>query len=229
MFQRYSQKNGFTIIELMLSMTFVSILLVSIAILTIQISHLYTKGLTMKEVNQAGSEVTNDIRSTIATSYADRVKFKQNGGRKLLCSGEYTYIANDPQHISTPTSSDLIKFTNGTIVRFAKVRDLGGTLCSVSSLPSKLNSDAVELLAGGDRGLVVRDLSLAPQSAFNADLATGRMLYIIDLTLSTEVTNELDLVNDSCKPPSDAVNSGAEWCAIDKFSIVARVGNTYKK
>jgi type II secretory pathway component PulJ len=53
--------RGFTLIELMLSMSFVSILLISIAMLSIQLSNQYSRGLTLKEVTQAGTEASNDI------------------------------------------------------------------------------------------------------------------------------------------------------------------------
>lgn len=52
------KSRGFTIIELMLSMTFLAMLMLVIALTTIQISNIYNKGVTLREVNQAGRSVS---------------------------------------------------------------------------------------------------------------------------------------------------------------------------
>lgn len=228
--------RGFTLIELMLAMSFVSILLISIAMLTIQISHLYTRGLTMKEINQAGTEVSDDIRREIAEADIQGgvgVRVKNDGDKRALCTGKYSYIVNGPSDIET-NSSRLIKYQDGTVARLAKVNDLSGAYCTALPAPGpSLPFGATELLGGGDRSLVVRNLAITPSSPpsvsqpFGSDYASGRMLYTVTLTLSTGDTSELNASASQCLPPSD-VQSGAEYCAIDTFRIVARVGNTYR-
>lgn len=211
---------GFTIIELMLAMSFVSVLLVSVAMLTIQISRQYTTGATMKEVNQAGTEISDDIRRTLAETVTGRVKFTKSAdptAPTVLCTGQYSYIANKPD-------KDTVK-VNGQAVRLAKVRDINGLYCDSASTPIPPGS-ATELL-GGDRSLVIRDFSIsnvvpAPGTPLREDYDAGRMLYTVSLTISTGSTSEI--VGNSCRPPSD-VASGAEYCAIDTFSFVARIGN----
>ena len=59
-------QRGFTIIELMLAMTFVSFLLMAIAMVTVQVGKTYNRGLTLKTVNQSGRDITDSIRSDIA-------------------------------------------------------------------------------------------------------------------------------------------------------------------
>lgn len=233
---------GFTLIELMLAMSFVAVLLISVAMLTIQISHLYARGLTMKEINQVGSQVANDLRVTVAAAYTEGVNIKQenggNSGRKILCTGKYSYVMNDPQKIEDADNghpaSELIKYSNDSIVRLAKVRDESGSLCAPGAFQSPLNNDAVELLGAGDRSLVVRKLTIFPQpgdvaalnsTGLKSDFDAGRMLYTLHLTLGTGTNSEIN--DDQCKPPAD-VASGNEYCGVDTFTIVARVGNTYK-
>lgn len=235
-----SQRNtkGFTLIELMLAMSFVSVLLISIAMLTIQISHLYTRGLTMKEVNQAGTEITSDIKRTFSQAYAAGVSYREDNGRKFLCTGDYTYVANNPDDLEKETlpspPANLLKITgSSTYVRLAKVKDLNGSLCKINPIPALLPIGSTELLGGGDRRLVVGGMSLSPSAASIAanpgltdDFAAGRMLYTITLTLRSGVKAELT-TDDQCLPPAE-VESNSDYCAIDTFVIVARVGNTYK-
>lgn len=234
MFQR--SKQGFTLIELMLAMSFVSILLVSIAMLTIQISNLYTQGLTMKEINQAGTEVSTEIKRTMAQAYVSGIKSRQDSeGRQVLCTGEYSYIANNPtdledEDLPTPPLT-LLKIPGTTSnVRLAKVRDSGGVLCSPTQvLSSSLLSDAVELLGGGDRRLVVSELQLLPDQAtinaspeLKANFDDNRMLYTVNMILRTGAEDEL--LDGQCRPPADT-SSNTQYCAINNFNIVVRVGN----
>lgn len=230
---QHNKTKGFTIIELMLAMSFVSILLISVAMLTIQVSHLYTRGLTMKEVNQSGTEIADDIRRSVAASYVEGVELKTVATKKqkILCTGIYTYLANGAEQIERNTATDLIKYPNDTVVRLAKIVDPGGTLCKAVPpatnpvLPAKIPStfESTELLSGGDRSLVVHDLKVTPSSLND----TEKGLFTIQLTLRTGATAEL--TNDGrCRAPLDN-QSGGEYCAIDTFTIVARAGNTYRK
>ena len=63
-------KKGFTIIEITLAMTFLAILMVSIATLIMRITNIYQKGLAMRAINAAGTEIIEDITRTVgAASY----------------------------------------------------------------------------------------------------------------------------------------------------------------
>lgn len=70
-----SVKKGFTIIELTLSMAFVGVLLVTIAMITINIISIYQKGLSIRAVNDTGRELVDEFSRAIATvptkSFAD--------------------------------------------------------------------------------------------------------------------------------------------------------------
>ena len=63
-------KKGFTIIEITLAMTFLAILMVSIATLIMRVTNIYQKGLAMRAINATGTEIIEDITRTIgAASY----------------------------------------------------------------------------------------------------------------------------------------------------------------
>jgi len=101
-------KEGFTIIELMLAMTFVSILMVLVAILVINMTDIFTKGVTIRDLNSTGRLVMDDIVRAIAASPplntgcpnvgvcnpSNKRFFLEttNGGR--FCTGVYSYIWN---------------------------------------------------------------------------------------------------------------------------------------
>ena len=80
-------KKGFTFIELALALTFLSVLLLTIAWLTMHITSTYEKGLTMKAVNATSKEIIDDVSRAIATSPARSVE--------SLCASKYsgTYSA----------------------------------------------------------------------------------------------------------------------------------------
>ena len=63
-------KKGFTIIEITLAMTFLAILMVSIATLIMRVTNIYQKGLAMRAINATGTEIIEDITRTVgAASY----------------------------------------------------------------------------------------------------------------------------------------------------------------
>lgn len=225
MFRKY--QTGFTIIELMLAMSFVSVLLVSVAMLTIQISRQYTSGVTMKEINQAGAEISDDIRRTLAASTAAEIKFatKNDGKTFILCSGQYSYIANNPELVNG-SGGVMINSAPQVPARLVKVRDPNGAYCNAPSIAPLPADISTELLAG-DRSLVVRNFAISPTTAPTSgslvdDYKAGRMIYTVSLAISTGASDEIE--DGQCRPPSD-VKSGEEYCAIDTFVVVARVGN----
>lgn len=61
-------KKGFTLIELMLAVAFLGTLLISIAMLTMRLVNMYTKGATMRAVNSVGSAIVDDMNSHITSS-----------------------------------------------------------------------------------------------------------------------------------------------------------------
>ncbi len=100
-------KQGFTIIELMLAMTFVATLLIAIAIVTINIVSIYQRGLALKAVNSVGrsliEELTTSINSAPAvdtTSLCNHLAANPNFGYKgnqTSCVNDhaYKYVYND--------------------------------------------------------------------------------------------------------------------------------------
>lgn len=239
----YKTSSGFTIIELSLAMTFVSILLIAVAMLSIQLTNQYSRGLTLKEVAQAGTEAANDMKRTLGQSQLmeDGIQVASivNGGR-VLCTGTYSYVANDPTNLAennggtdSPNAIKLVKGTNKIAVRLAKVRDEGGSYCNggLNDAANKeiMQTDVAELLPAGSRLLVVRGLTVSPNGipstgAFADEFSQGRGIYTVNLTIGTGVNTEL-VSTTNCRPPSDQA-SNLEFCAIDTFTFTTRVGSS---
>ncbi len=232
-----NKKRGFTLIELMLAMSFIAVLLVAIALTIIQVSTIYTKGLTLKEVNQTGREISDDIRRTVTASGGvdlanDFVEIKNGttpvGGR--LCLGNDTYIWNYGAAIEA-NNSRLTKYASGAVARFVRVPDSAKAYCALNAsgqpIPSILSTDtanARELLREGDRTLAVHDVSVKSGAA-SYDPSTGQRLIRIALTLGTERTSLINLTATpiSCKTPSE-IGNDLNYCTVQEFSLVVRTG-----
>ena len=106
--------KGFTLIELMLAMTFISVLLLAIAMTIIQVGAIYNKGVALKDINQSGRGISDDISRTVAASEAFSLTTDYvtgtDGGR--VCLGSYSYIWNYAK--SFPNGSGLTWNQNDT-------------------------------------------------------------------------------------------------------------------
>lgn len=226
-----NRRGGFTLIELMLAMTFVAILLLVIAMTVIQISNIYNKGLTMKAVDQAGRTISADIQETLSESppfsldaafhlqhASDNGSSSYDGGR--LCTGSYSYIWNDGESLVNTYSS-------GTdVIRFVRVRDSGGQYCTDLGKQVK-ESDATELLSASDGDLAVQSFAITQLAS---DPTIGQALYRIVMEIGTnskdalQQTQTVDTIDTRCKPPSDS-ESLQNFCAVNQFDFTVRAGN----
>lgn len=230
-------KKGFTLVELTLSLTFISILLLSIAMTIIQVSGQYNRGLTMKAVTLAGSNIATDLQKSVSSTmpfsidngsaqyYADAY-----GGR--LCLDRYSYIWNYGKAINDGTSQN--KFASGSdVIRFVKVPDVGAIYC----LDNKRvidSADAVDLLSSGDRNLSIHAFSITSDKEATEgvlpstyDKISGSRIYTISYTIGTNDAFALTDDYTACKQPG--VN-GADlnYCSVESFAISATAGNLYQ-
>lgn len=236
--------QGFTIIELMLAMTFVSVLMVAITMTVIQISNIYNKGTTLRAVDQAGRAVSQDMQFTLAAAgpldigeagvgglnYKPQIQIggemsSPDGGR--LCTGSYSYIWNTGHGLKAPVNT----FETGNEqIRMVKVRDIGALYCSDVSRPIR-TTDATELLSAGDRELAVQSLKIVQVAS---DPVAQQALYSIELELGTNDQDSLDqkttvtTIDTSCRPPSDNMST-RDFCAVSKFEFTVRAGNRGEK
>ncbi len=230
----HDKTDGFTLIELMLSMTFISALLLAIALTTIQISTIYTKGITLREVDQAGRTVSDELQRSIASATPFDVTPKVGGpsdsatsnyvahaGGGRLCLGKFTYAWNYGKALAGGTGPAVLnKYDDGTEVRFAKVADANGSLCADTELAVP-KAESSDLLTSGDRNLVLHSFTITQNAK---DDTIGQALYAISMTIGTNDREQLVTNDTSCKPPSEGVGNEA-YCSVNQFEIIARAGN----
>lgn len=219
-------KKGFTIIELMLAMTFVSFLLLAVAMTIIQIANVYNRGTTLKEVNQAGSAIETELKRAISNTQpfdiSSRYVENSRGGR--LCTGQYSFVWNYGSNLSSgPGSRNRYSDTAEPVVKFIKVSDPGASYCSTNN--TVINnidfSKSTELLDIGEHNLALHDFSINEYSSAQ-DGATGQRLYSFRFILGTNDRNAI--TGTSCKTP-DQSGADAVYCYINQFDFTVRSGS----
>lgn len=254
MTQRINRTSGFTLIELVLAMTFVSVLLLTIAMTLIQMGNVYNRGMTLKEVNQSARDVSDSLRRSVQAAGA--LEIQPGGGDTLqyvtmvdskntvvsgrLCLGNSSYIWNTATAIETNhpnrarflTSSGAVSDTE---INFVQIPDTGRIYCAKDGDGTLINKDisaaasaqAKELLKPGDRTIRMLAFSVTttPQAA---DSASGQQLYTVSYRLGTGATSAMEIGTDgtpaACLPPNDP-NSNLTYCNVQQFSLVLRAGS----
>lgn len=230
---RVDRQTGFTIIELMLAMAFVSTLLIAVAMTVIQIGNTYNRGITLKNVNQIGRSVASELQRSITGSAAFNIEpgpgsryiVQDWGGR--LCLGQYTYIWNYGDYIETGDTSRLNTYADsGNTIRLAKVLDQNASYCD-DSTKKVVFANAIELIDTGEHNLAIHAFSIKTADTAG-DSRTGQQLYSIEFILGTNNQEALLYESESnpiCKLTGE---DGADpsYCSINRFNIVARAGNT---
>jgi type II secretory pathway pseudopilin PulG len=244
----HDKTKGFTLIELTLAMSFIAVLLLAIALTIIQISAIYNRGLTLKDINQAGITITNDLQESIADSppfviappntapgnlyILNKSGSTITGGR--LCLGQYSYIWNFGTYVAL-TDPSIVNVYNGSTkpINFIRISDPGSNYClndKTGTAYYKVDpSSALDLLDVGDHNLAIHAFSIESSST-GTDAITNQQLYSIEFSIGTNDLTALNTVitngvgTTSCKLPS-AIDADPTYCAVDIFDTVARAGD----
>ncbi len=133
-----THKKGFTIIEFTLAMAFIGIILVAVCLITIQITNIYQKGLSLRAINSVGREIMDDMTKTIGGSAivpninpepafnnitdsqinTARAKYfvtnnisstRQASG--VFCTGSFDYVWNTADTLKGETGATAIRIT----------------------------------------------------------------------------------------------------------------------
>lgn len=233
-------KKGFTIIELMLAMSFISVLLLAIAFTAIQVGKMYNRGMTLRSVNHSGRNIGDtlrrdflqtDQRRITRPSSSDAVIWVSDGGERMsgrFCLGYHSYLWNTPKAIDEDinTGNAVVMGPDGKPISFVRVIDEGGSLCRLqadSTYPNQLNEAGrvTHLLKPKDKGdviLAVHSFSVRP---IVWDSHAANSLYGLNFTIGTSKLGEINTTDQSCIPPSDG-KSNIEFCAINNFDMIVR-------
>lgn len=237
--KRY-KAGGFTIIELTLAMTFISVLLLAIALTVIQIGAIYNRGMLLKETNQTARVIIDDLRRTITGGAAfseatDYRVFNNVGGR--ICTGSYSYIWNVGAAQST-NGINVAHYQNDTTtpIRLVKIPDGSKSYCVVNSagnlskrdIPTSERGNARELINAGDRNLALHQLRINGGSSIE-DALSGQKLYSMTFILGTN--DQPALQSDAstgekvaCLGPGQK-DADPLYCSVREFTLVVRTGS----
>lgn len=222
--------QGFTLVELMFAMSFISILLLSIALIAIQAGKTYNHGLVLRSVNHAGRDIGDILRRDFLQADQQQVSQSEEGNASVIsfrsgdkyiggrfCLGNISYIWNSPEVLdaeadSMISSNEYIsRFTsNGVdeVINFVRVSDVGGAMCKEQDdgkYITQLDDDQFEvtnlLKRQSDEGEVV--IGLHSLDVRPVDRANERSdgLFQIAYTLGTSRLSEIKTADQSCKPP----------------------------
>lgn len=223
-------KLGFTLIELTLSMAFIGILLMATVAVAIHFSSLYSKGIAMKSINQAGRELGDImVRDALSAARTKDVFVEPTktgaGNMGRLCLGRYSYLWSSADGINTGDFATYSDDPTTTII-MARVLDVGATYCKETSpgtYPTLVNkATAQELLpvTNGEYAIHSLEVSRIPDASV---AATQEVLFNIRYTVGTNDTGSIDAGNQSCLPPDVAnVNENFPFCSVNNFEVIAR-------
>lgn len=206
-----STQRGFTIIELLFAMSFLTFMLLFVIGATIQVMRTYNKGIVTKQVNQSGRTIVEEMSRAIRA--ANPGSFNVNnlaGGRLCLFNGvSYIWNIGDPA-----TGSNKYEGTNEPVL-FARVKDPSGSYCNSDSgaLPSLSKADATELISN----------TIWVQNVFVKQSPSDPKLVQLQLRLSTASPNEPTAMANSQKVCTN--DSPGDFCAVTDFTTVVAIRN----
>lgn len=233
--------KGFTLVELTLSMTFVATLLLAIALLTVQITGIYNKGLTLRAVNQAGQLVSTDMERTLNTSSPQLVRAVGDARGGRLCAGTTIYAWNYGKQIVAGNTDIFNQFGSSfgpgpanpqKPMRLVKFQSSGTNYCQKNIVTGKypyVPSNADEMLTSGDIDLAVHSFTINSDAGGAAgqdvagDTSGQQRLYQISISLGSSSQSILNGNINGCDQSGTSVDN--QYCAINKFTFTARAGN----
>ncbi len=212
-------KKGFTLVELSLAIVMIAMLAMGILTISLQIMKIYSKGVTLKSMNQASRDIsdqlTRDIRSTgVAAIDTSQV----SGGR--LCLGSVAYVWNTMTTLGGPGTKITYSGINGNQpVHFARLANQGDTFCKTPYTYNVTSAYApTEFLGNTVNNLAIYNLSIS-------QLVTGGSLYQINYTFGTNDSTVVAADQSQCRPPTDN-QTNFDFCTVSSFQLLIKSSDT---
>lgn len=213
-------QSGFTIIELSLAMTMLSVLLIIILLSILNITSTYNRGLTLKRVNQSGRTISTELQTNLRKSTpsgsddvtASNIKFRSNppfsrGGEEVLtrlCTSHDSFVWNVYGDGGAKTNE---KYEDGSeVFGMIRISDPNGTMCDPNPpIVAPKKSDSKNLL--GDELVMRQPVKLEVGSS-------GRLVRFT-FTISTPDDNG-SIVNGACQG-----GKGGDFCGLNTFVVTS--------
>jgi prepilin-type N-terminal cleavage/methylation domain-containing protein len=204
------RQNGFTIIELLLAMAFFSFILMLVVAGFIQINRSYTRGLTVKQVQNSARSVIDEISSAIRDAEPGDVLPASSATNPpfRLCIGGIRYAWNQANASNNALTTDAFSDT-GARISLARTND--GAPCNNPIQQQPSGAETVTLL---DDTLALQYLNVSRIGTTNS--------FKISLVLSTANSNDFTGfgLNAAC-----TIQTGDQYCDVAKVETVVTTRN----
>ena len=204
---QHTKQGGFTLVELMLAMAFVSFILLFIVFAMLQVMGNYNKGIAIKNINQTSRTIVEEMARLVRSTSAEAINTSKVTSNGRVCFGNISYVWN----VKSGTTN---KFTDNTPVTMVRVEDPSGTLCG-ASLPAVDSTKATTLISGN-----------VWVQAVQVTVSGNQKLVDFTLRLSTANENQ-PTGTDSVWGPSSVCEGGSNgnYCAVAQFSTTVSTRN----
>lgn len=203
---RLKNEQGFTLVELMLAMVFLSsILLISTSVI-IQAFSIYNKGLAVRQINQLGRTLTEDM--TRAANSGNVVIDSEGSNSHVLCLGATAYIWNT---VANTRSADLPK----------PVKKFAGTSDEVNLVKVNGGECTSDINVEVDRDLAI-DMLSDQVRVLSADVSQVADSNLVNITFVFG-TYDSD-PNSSVNPTETSPGSGVWQCAASGLGSYCAFG-----
>lgn len=216
---RNKSDSGFTLIELMLAMTFLASILLFSTLAFVQALNTYNKGLTIKQINETGRALTADLNRSANGAKSLAISAAPNGkSPQFMCIGKTAYIWN----IEGGAGSRTYVFSDTgqpiSIVRTNESVDARMEGYCMDSGPTQINRSKVSSLVGNQASVL--DVSIAQPDLTPSNDSLNVPLVRFTITIGT---NSNDGAIDPFKPGGStywqcpAGNVGS-FCSVGTYS-----------
>ncbi|MEO5690619.1 MAG: hypothetical protein ABIQ64_00350 [Candidatus Saccharimonadales bacterium] len=190
-----SLKAGFTIIELMFAMAGIAFLLLFVLYAIMHATNLYSKGLSIRQINQVGRQMSDELSR--AVRHGDRPRI---AGTHRLCVDNKSYIWNTPDDQTNE---------NNVGVPIGFVRVDGTQYCD--DITTKVPANTEELL--GNIATVLEMEITEP--------VAGSRVYELHLVVGTSGDRVRPVKNPvTAQYECSTDTNDAQYCAFGQFDTV---------
>lgn len=241
-----SAQKGFTVVEMSLAVAFLSLLLIAIVTLSMKAGSMYIKGDTNKSVNQAGRDISDALRRDFLSTDMDKITYvpdatvapiSPNDGNNeyrksgRLCVGNVAYVWNLAGLLAPGSSPMRVKIGTAPAAPAYLVRipNANSSICKKDGsgrYPSPVtgSSDSTDFLKATGKDFALYNFSASRVARVRSDDKRG--LYHIKFTVGTFSMTAIQKSSsgyEQCRPNNDA-SADFDYCAINDFDMIVRVG-----